>query len=128
MSAALAQIATQATDAVTTALDALAKVTADAIGTDLPTARRHLARHLLFANRPLCPEAEQRAAMPDAEFWAHVAGEPQFDPGDLPGWEPFDDGPDVPRGIEPSCPECGADGACEFDAEGRALIHARSVR
>ena len=72
--------------------------------------------------RHLCPEADERDAMSDDEFWAHVAknlGMP--DPDDLPDW----DGPDLDVAVsrEP-CPTCGADGACGWDSEGRPLIHA----
>ena len=66
----------------------------------------------------LCPEAAERAAMSDDEFWAHVL-EPLQPPGedvyDLPR-ESADLGP---------CPECGELGACAYDAEGRPMVHVR---
>lgn len=67
--------------------------------------------------RTLCPEAEQRAAMTDDEFWAHVLPSAP-EPG------PDDEEPDLPALVADPCRECGATGACAYDAEGRALIHA----
>jgi hypothetical protein len=70
----------------------------------------------------LCPEAAERAAMTDSEFWAHVY--PQPDPGDD---RPPDDQEiaeyELEAQLADSCPECGVLGACSYDAEGRALIH-----
>lgn len=64
-----------------------------------------------------CSEAEIRAGMTDDEFWTHVlnAGDP--DP------EPDIDLDFVPLEVEP-CETCGALGACSYDEQGRALIHA----
>lgn len=72
--------------------------------------------------RHLCPEADLRDAMTDAEFWEHVAdnlsGGRHFDPFD-------EDAPDLDVAISAKpCAECGEVGACAYDAEGRALIHA----
>jgi hypothetical protein len=69
-----------------------------------------------------CREAELRAAMDDGEFWAHVFG--------LDGPDDYDPDLDwnapVPTALDLAepCPECGATGACAYDSEGRALIHA----
>jgi hypothetical protein len=69
--------------------------------------------------RHLCPEADMRDAMTDAEFWEHVARNLGAD------FEPFDDGTDVDVAVADSpCAECGEAGACAYDAEGRPLIHA----
>jgi hypothetical protein len=69
----------------------------------------------------LCPEAAERAAMSDDEFWEHVLhvnDGPDHDPG-------------IPDDIEMAelfladpCPECGSRGACGYDQEGRPMIHA----
>ena len=66
--------------------------------------------------RALCPEADMRDAMTDEEFWEHVFPQP----------EPFEDGPDLDdtTNQDKPCPLCGEHGACGYDAEGRALIHA----
>jgi hypothetical protein len=70
--------------------------------------------------RHLCPEADMRDAMTDDEFWEHVLNNlvPPYE-------EPEIDGPDidVQMRAEP-CTVCGEAGACGYDAEGRALIHA----
>jgi len=66
----------------------------------------------------LCPEREQRDAMSDGEFWEHVL---------LGGRRPApeDDEIEIDPAISSSpCPECGEVGACSWDSEGRALIHA----
>lgn len=69
--------------------------------------------------RHLCGEADLRDAMSDEDFWAHVYGQEAWEPED------FDDGPHDPLSdITNLCPECGQYGACAYDAEGRALIHA----
>lgn len=71
--------------------------------------------------RHLCPEADERDAMTDDEFWSHVArnlGMP--DPDDQPDW----DGPDLNETASMGpCATCGETGACGYDSEGRALIH-----
>jgi len=69
---------------------------------------------------PLCPEAAERAAMTEPEFWERVArnlGQPpeSMDDDDL-------DRPEF--GYPDPCVVCGATGSCGFDAEGRPLIHA----
>lgn len=115
--------ATAPTGFNTEALDALVGYAATLWGTDEKSTRTRLARYLIRgpeSGPSLCPEAEKRAAMTDAEFWDHVADSlnpPQFDPSDLPGWEPFDD-------LDDPCPTCGATSACAFDDDGRPLIHA----
>lgn len=67
--------------------------------------------------RHLCSEADLRDAMDDGEFWAHVfaplTDDPRYSPPDRPALGPL---------TEP-CSECGAVGACAWDAEGRPLIH-----
>lgn len=65
--------------------------------------------------RHLCPEADMRDAMSDDEFWAHVE----------PTWGYDDERPDLDAAIaQDVCGECGSTGACAYDSEGRALIHA----
>lgn len=71
----------------------------------------------------ICAEAELRSKMTDDEFWSHVFMRdvlPEFDPPEVSGDEP----------IEPDdeCSECGAAGACAYDAEGRPMIHATGYR
>jgi len=67
-------------------------------------------------HRHLCPDADERDEIEDAEFWERVLG--QSTP------EPFEDDLEIdPQlAVEP-CPVCGSSGACAYDAEGRALIH-----
>lgn len=61
----------------------------------------------------LCPEAEERALLTDAEFWEHVFNiGPDID-------DDFDEHPAVLT----ECTECGEFGACAYDDRGRALIH-----
>lgn len=77
--------------------------------------------HVTIDGKPLCPEAEKRDAMSESEFWDHVAANLtrpvwEYDPGD----EPLD----PPALLAEPCPVCGSVGACGYDAEGRALIHA----
>lgn len=72
----------------------------------------------------LCPEADERAELSDAEFWERVGC-------NLLGYDPGpDDEPDVPDHIEMAelhltdpCPECGSQGACGYDDMGRPMIH-----
>lgn len=69
-----------------------------------------------------CPEAADRAAMSDGEFWDHVLER-------HPGHEFDTDGPDLDVQVSRGpCPECGEPGACAWDSEGRALIHATDER
>lgn len=68
----------------------------------------------------LCPESEYRASLSDEDFWPYVLQgirpeDPHPEP-ELPEW------PDEPQ-MAP-CPECGERGACAYDEQGRALIHA----
>lgn len=71
--------------------------------------------------RHLCPEADMRDAMTDGEFWEHVAA--NLSGG--PRWDMDDEGPDLDVAVSTKpCAECGASGACAYDSEGRALIHA----
>lgn len=73
----------------------------------------------------LCPEADERDAMSDSEFWERVGG-------NLLGYDPVADyEPDVPDRVEMAelhlsdpCPECGSRGACGWDEQGRPMIHA----
>lgn len=70
--------------------------------------------------RHLCPEADERDAMTDEEFWQRVA-----DNLTGPMWDLDDEGPDLDAAISaPACGVCGSDGACAWDSEGRPLIHA----
>jgi len=72
------------------------------------------------ARRSLCPEAAERAAMTDGEFWDHVYG------GGARG-EPYDPDPsEITAQLDP-CPVCGERGPCGYDSEGRPLIHTNSV-
>jgi hypothetical protein len=70
----------------------------------------------------LCPEAEYRDGLSDAEFWDLVLNGRRPDDGD------DDYGPDIDHeALDPvttTCAECGVTGACAFDIDGRALIHA----
>lgn len=64
---------------------------------------------------PLCPEAAERDALSDTEYWARVLG---YGP-DVEGDEDF-----VATVAELTpCPECGSLVACAYDTEGRALMH-----
>jgi hypothetical protein len=70
---------------------------------------------------PLCPEHDLRAAMSDAEFWAHVfpardEDDRQPDDQEIAEYE-------LNARLADPCPECGQRGACAYDTEGRALIH-----
>jgi len=84
--------------------------------------RRHHRKERVVTDRPhrhLCPKADQRDAMTDEEFWAHVC------PDDDDRY--IDPEPDLDDDVQLSasaCPKCGEVGACAYDAEGRALIHA----
>lgn len=69
----------------------------------------------------LCPEADERAAMSDAEFWDRVAANLTTEPYE---YDPNDEALDPPNLTAHPCPVCGAAGACGYDAEGRAMIHA----
>lgn len=74
-------------------------------------------------HRHLCPDADYRDTLSDDDFWAHV-------------FRAYTDGPDVeddwdvppldPVQATSPCPLCGEFGACGYDAEGRAMIHAVS--
>ena len=73
-----------------------------------------------------CGEREKRAAMTDAEFWAHVF--PAEDPNPrvlLPGWGEGDQAHDADVYPEEACPICHATGACGWDDNGLPLIHAK---
>lgn len=80
--------------------------------------------------RHLCPEADERDALSDAEFWERVYS--RICGADMEP-EPPDYGPDTDgRGIGVAvisdhispCPVCHEWGACGYDAEGRPMIHA----
>lgn len=71
--------------------------------------------------RDLCPEGDERDAMTDDEFWARVTAYLQGPDGE--DYQPLDHLPVVRLQAEP-CRECGELGACSYDSEGRALIHA----
>lgn len=77
--------------------------------------------------RCLCPEADQREAMTDNDFWHHVLSQYVG----LPDYEPdYDDGPPDGMGIVvisdhvSPCPLCGEWGPCGYDESGRPMIHA----
>ena len=74
--------------------------------------------------RHLCPEADERDAMSDGEFWDRVAE--SFGVGGGPDIEPdFDDMEPVDEDfIATPCEVCGSTGPCGYDTEGRPLIHA----
>lgn len=73
--------------------------------------------------KPLCPEAETRAAMTDDEFWDHVFNKPIPETWDTePSVIDQEDIVNLSHLANP-CPECGQWGACAYDAEGRAMIH-----
>jgi hypothetical protein len=65
--------------------------------------------------RALCPEADMRDAMDDAEFWAHVFG--QDIAADDISWD------DEPTAQLTACRVCGEFGPCGYDAEGKPMIH-----
>lgn len=85
----------------------------------------------MTASRPfryLCPEADERDAMTDEEFWARVLTCLGSDM--RPGPDGYlDDGPPdngiavISDHVSP-CPICHEWGACGVDAEGRPMIHA----
>jgi hypothetical protein len=69
--------------------------------------------------RHLCPEADARDAMSEVDFWDHVLvnlTDAEYSPPEPP--DPDEVAPPSP------CPLCGEVGACAYDTEGRALIHA----
>lgn len=75
----------------------------------------------------LCPEAEMRAAMSEADFWAHVLLPGQ---GPMENYDPAEDlnhhdlaEMELEARLADPCPACGQVGACAYDGEGRALIH-----
>lgn len=72
----------------------------------------------------LCPEAEYRASLTDAEFWEHVFhgddGPDDYDPSDDAGAPR----PDDPVLVLNPCPVCGTwYKACGYDAEGLPMVH-----
>lgn len=75
-----------------------------------------------------CPEAAERAAMDDGAFWERVRDSllaPGADPfADWADGEDLDDLDFLPDRLGQPCPVCHERGACGFDLEGRALIHA----
>lgn len=72
--------------------------------------------------RHLCPEADERDAVTDDEFWQRVA-----DNLTPPHWDEDDAGDDLDVAIKTvPCVECGEFGACAYDSEGRPLIHAQT--
>jgi hypothetical protein len=68
--------------------------------------------------RHLCPEADERDAMTDDEFWERVGENLGFTVVVIAEGEPEQ------VQIATPCPTCGSDGACAYDSEGRPLIHA----
>jgi hypothetical protein len=72
----------------------------------------------------LCPEAEFRDGLSDAEFWDYVLnGRRPADGDDDYGPDPDHEALD-PFAYAQPCPECGSRSACAFDIDGRPLIHA----
>lgn len=72
----------------------------------------------------LCPESEYRSLLPDSDFWNYVLlGIRPGDPIPEPDWVDYDE----PTLTKPPCPECGSTGACGYDEQGRALIHATDL-
>ena len=69
----------------------------------------------------LCPEGEMRAAMTDAEFWAHVYPQNESEPREPDDQEVAEY--ELNAKLAEPCPECGQLGACSYDLEGRPLIH-----
>ena len=72
--------------------------------------------------RHLCPEADERDAMDDNEFWNYVFNRderPDAPEADWDDMEPTDE--ELRR---PPCEVCGSIGACGYDTEGLPLIHA----
>lgn len=63
----------------------------------------------------LCPEGDYRASLSDEDFWAHVfkTDYPDIDESDL----------DETSSLPMPCPVCGSIEACDYDSEGRPLIH-----
>lgn len=76
--------------------------------------------------RHLCGEADLRDAMTDEEFWERVYSREAWTEED-----PWDNGPPdvliMENGVTNPCPECGALGACSYDAEGRPMVHVVEV-
>lgn len=74
--------------------------------------------------RHLCPEADLRDGMTDAEFWDHIATGLDLDhrgplhdvPIDADDWRFIVD-------IPSPCPVCGGWNACGYDTDGRPFIH-----
>lgn len=65
---------------------------------------------------PMCAVRDRRSTMNDAEFWADVFPQPEYEPQE-PDMDCF--GVDSPN----PCPECGSIVACGYDSEGRPMIH-----
>lgn len=74
-----------------------------------------------------CPEAELRDNMSEGEFWEHVSRNlgVNTDPDDIVDAEIVRDPAEFYDGDV--CTECGSEGACAYDSEGRALIHAQPI-
>lgn len=68
------------------------------------------------------PERQYEQVTPTGSCWPCAMGEPVYTAED---WDPSHEafGPLI---ADP-CPECGAVGACGWDSEGRALIHATEI-
>lgn len=61
--------------------------------------------------------------MTDDEFWDHVFGNLTSNDGpDVD--DDYDERDPTPFGVLTPCLVCGESGACAYDDEGRALIHA----
>lgn len=73
--------------------------------------------------RHLCPEADLRDAMTDAEFWAHVYPDDAHTIGNRYDWDAYMPaaGDESPHATP--CPTCGESFACGYDAEGRPMYH-----
>jgi hypothetical protein len=73
--------------------------------------------------KQLCPEADFRASLSDADFWNYVLLGVR--PGEEPDWDgqgSYDEPEPLDIVLNP-CGVCGEWGPCDYDAEGRPLIH-----
>lgn len=77
----------------------------------------------MTVGRQLCPEADFRASLSDADFWTYVLL--GYRPGEEPDWDgqgSYDEPGPLDIVLNP-CEVCGEWGPCGYDAEGRPLIH-----
>lgn len=89
---------------------------------NLPLTIRTISEVKMQPNTPgevFCASSLEAAAMSDSEFWDAVYN--RIDECYAPDYDYLDS--EVPL-IGNPCPLCHAVGACGYDSEGRALIHA----